>query len=335
MYIFRVKPKSKRGNTMRGFAFVLMLGLAFSVHAAQEKDVSTVETTFKRYLETPHPKGPSKTDAYNREVSAEINGARQARLSILAELKAFPEEAVVAARRVLFEQASPEQRYEIVGMLGAYIQTRECADLLHDVIEDVREPKGTLYEELVRSSAVHSLRRMGSRTVRSGGKRIRRGPDFEPKVPGLVPYMISAADDPAERVRLSALYALAGSRDPAAVAELRNRLKDRSEKVRLRAACLLTEYQDAAGLPEMREALDRIRKTEKIDREDDFNHYARIEMLLASFERITGKSFGEIPLNPTLSSKVDPPEKKRYKELLDTWHTWWTWQPDGQGATSL
>ena len=105
-------------------------------------------------------------------------------------------------------------------------------------------------------------------------------------------------------------------------------MNDRSEKVRLRAACLLTEYQDAAGLPEMREALDRIRKIEKIDREDDYNHYTRIEMLLASFERITGKSFGDIPMNPTLSSLIDPPGKKRYKELLDIWHMWWNWQPD-------
>lgn len=317
---------------MRGFAFVLMLGLAFSLHTAQEKGVSEVETTFKRYLETPHPKGPSKTDAYDPEVVAAINGARQARLSILAELKAFPKEAVLVARRVLFEQASPKQRREILGMLGHHIHTRECAELLHDVIQDVRKPKdehAALYEELTRRSAVHGLRMMGRRTARSGGKRIRRGPDFEPKVRGLVPYMISAANDKAERVRVSALYALADSREPAAVAELRNRLKDRSEKVRLYAACFLTEYQDASGLPEMRRALGRLKKTEKIELEDDFGHYGRIEMLLASFERITGKSFGEIPLNPTLSSISPYHGRERYKELLDTWHAWWTWQPDG------
>ncbi|MBW8042171.1 MAG: hypothetical protein FVQ85_19525 [Planctomycetes bacterium] len=313
---------------MRGFAFVLMLGLAFSLHAAQEKGVSKVETTFKRYLETPHPKGPSKTDAYDPVVSAKMNRARQARLSILAELKAFPKETVFAARRVLFEQAGPKQRREIVGMLGDRIHTRECAELLHDVIQDVRGPgdeHAALYEELVRTSAVHGLRMMGRRTDRSGGKRIRRRPDFEPKVHGLLPYMISAANDKAERVRVSALYALAGSREPAAVAELQNRLKDQSEKIRLRAACFLTEYQNAAGLSEMREALNRIRK---IELEDDFSHYGRIEMLLASFERITGESFGKIPPNPTLSSFLDSGERERYKELLDTWHTWWTWKPE-------
>lgn len=317
---------------MREFVFVLMLGLAFSVNAAQEKDVSKVETVFKRYLATPHPEGPSKTDAYDPEMDKKINRARQARLSILAELKAFPKEAVVAGRRVLFEQASTKQRREIVGTLGDYIHTRECAELLADVIQDVRKPKdedGALYEELVRCSAVLGLRRMGSRTERSGGKRIRRRPDFEPKVRGLVPYMISAANDPAERVRVSAMYALADSREPAAVAELRNRLKDRSENVRLYAACLLTEYQDAAGLSEMREALDRLRKTGKIELEYDFGHYVRIEMLLASFERITGKSFGEIPRNPTLSSNSHSRGKERYKELLNIWHIWWAWKPDG------
>ena len=339
IYVVRVEPESKLGNTMREFAFVLMFGLAFSVHAAQEKDVSKVETIFKRYLESPHPKGPSKTDAYDPVVDARMSGARQARLSILAELKAFPKEAVSAARRVLFEQASPKQRREIVGMLGDYIHTRECSELLDDVLRDVREPKDehvALYEELVRCSAVRGLRTMGRRTARSGGKRILRGPDFEPKVHGLVPYMISAANDQAERVRVSALYALADSREPGAVAELRNRLKDPSEKVRLYAACFLTEYQDVAGLSEMRKGLDRLRKTQKIKLKDEFSHYGRIEMLLASFERITGKSFGEIPLNPTLSSDfIERPEKERYKDLLDIWHTWWTWQPDGQGAPSL
>jgi len=317
---------------MRKFAFVIIVGLVFSVHAAQEKDVSKVETNINRYLETFHSKAPSKTDARNSEASAKIYKARE---SILAELKASSKETVRTARPILFEQAGPKQRREIVGMLGDHIHTRECAELLYDVIQDVRKPKdenGALYEELVRSSAVHGLRMMGRRTDRRGGKRVRRGPDFEPKVRGLVPYMITAANDKAERVRLSALYALADSRDPAAVAELRNRLKDRSEKVRLYAACFLTEYQDAAGLSEMRKALDRLKKTEitkKTGPEDQDIYYGRIERLLASFERITGKSFGEIPLNPTLSSYWPPPGKKRYAELLDIWHAWWTWEPDG------
>jgi hypothetical protein len=58
-------------------------------------------------------------------------------------------------------------------------------------------------------------------------------------------------------------------------------------------------------------------------------------MLLALFERITGKSFGEIPLNPDLSSDIDftdgtPRGAKRYKELLGNWEAWWNWQPDAK-----
>jgi hypothetical protein len=313
---------------MRKLIFILTFGLAFSVCAARGNNVSRVEAIFKRYLETPHPKGPSKTDAYDPKMDNKINGARLDRLSILAELKSFPKECVFAARPVLFKQADPKQRYEIVAMLGDHIHTRECAELLHDVIQHVKKLKdkdGARYEGLVRSSAVHGLRMMGRRTDRRGGKRIQNGSDFEPKVPGLAPYMISAADDPAERVRISALYALADSREPAAVAELRNRLNDPNEKVRLYAACFLTEYQDAAGLSEMRKALVRFRK---MDAGHDFDFYLSVEMLLASFERITGKSFGEIPLNPLLSSHAHPPGKERYIELVNIWHAWWTWQPD-------
>ena len=54
-----------------------------------------------------------------------------------------------------------------------------------------------------------------------------------------------------------------------------------------------------------------------------------IERLLASFERITGKSFGAIPMNPTLSSStVDMPIlAQRHQDLLATWAQWWDWEP--------
>ena len=113
--------------------------------------------------------------------------------------------------------------------------------------------------------------------------------------------------------------------------ELRNRLKDPSEKVRLYAACFLTEYQEASGLPEMRKALTRFKNIDSAHGADLFEYSFQMEMLLASFERITGKSFGEIPLPLALVS-VPQGERQRYKELIDTWHAWWTWQPDGQGA---
>jgi len=314
---------------LRVIVVLLVFSLALPALAAETDTVSKAREILNLYLETPIPAGPSKTDPYDPKADAEVNGARLAREAILEQLKTMPEEAVLAAGPVLFGKATPQQRYEIVGALGRHIHTRECADLLQRVIQDVREPKdeeGAIYEELARSSAVQGLRRMARRTDRSGGKRIQRGPEVEPRVPGLAPYLISAANDKSERVRVSALYALADSRDPLAVAELKNRLKDKNEKIRLYAACFLTEYQDGSGLQEMRKALSGLKgKNPK----DAIDYYWQVEMLLASFERITGKSLGKIPLNPLLSSSSDGAEaaKKQYKELLDAWVVWWKQQP--------
>lgn len=180
----------------------------------------------------------------------------------------------------------------------------------------------------IRARAIHGLRMLARRTNRTGGKRIRRGPDFAPKVEGLVPYLIDAVSDEVEVNSISALYALADTREHSAVLELRSRLSDKSERVRFHAACFLTEYQDASGLPEMRKALERLLR---VGPEEDvqYNHYVQVEMLLASFERITGKSFGQIPTNPLLISDTRQIERaeKRYDALLNTWAQWWAWEP--------
>ncbi len=70
-------------------------------------------------------------------------------------------------------------------------------------------------------------------------------------------------------------------------------------------------------------ALARFRNDPKAEMSFD------VERLLASFERITGKSFGEIPMNPVLVSdtRVIAVNVKRYRELLDTWTAWWAWEP--------
>lgn len=186
------------------------------------------------------------------------------------------------------------------------------------LIDRLNEPSAE-----ARSAAITELRLLARRVDASGAKRVRHGEPAEPKVKGLVPYLIRASKDEAEWNRILALHALADTLDPAATDAIRNALKDKSALVRLNAACLLTEFQDAAGLPEMKAALARIRKNQ-----EDAGPFGA-EQLLASFERITGKSFGEIPMNPILLSntRAIAATEERYKELLDAWAEWWEWQP--------
>jgi hypothetical protein len=174
-----------------------------------------------------------------------------------------------------------------------------------------------------RREAIFELRMLARRVDVTGGKRERRGDEFAPKVKGLVPHLVRAAGDEDELNRMTALHALADTLDPAAVAAIRERLKDKSESVRFLAACFLTEYKDASGLDELKKALVRFRGNPRAPGPFD------VERLLASLERITGKSFGPIPPNPFISSdtRVIEASTKQYAELLDTWAAWWDWKP--------
>jgi hypothetical protein len=183
-------------------------------------------------------------------------------------------------------------------------------------------------DEAVRREAVQQLRLLARRVDRVGGKRIQRGGEFEPKVKGLVPALIRASGDRVETNRMVALYALADTLDPAAIAAIRDRLKDQAESVRFNAACLLTEFNDVSGLPELKKALVGLRKPGAQDPLSPYGIFG-VERLLASFERATGKSFGEIPLSPALMSDSRAAEAatRRHQELLDTWDAWWEWVP--------
>lgn len=287
--------------------------------------------------------------------------ARSQRVDTLSSLWAMPDEAVDAIERVLPHVDDPRRRIELAGELGRHVQTEKSAALLCNLLKDP--------DDKVRWEAIHSLRALAKRTDRVGGTRTQWYPDdrspqekeqaaraairdslpvprrrtveprnertaprveFAPKVEGLVPYLVEAANDGVEANRICALYALADTRDPLAVSELRNRLKDPSEEVRLYAACFLTEYQDASGLTEMLVALERLRRMDPDqDLEYEFEFYTQVERLLASFERLTGKSFGEVPMNPTLSSSLQQIEqlKQRHQTLLVTWAQWWAWEP--------
>ena len=176
----------------------------------------------------------------------------------------------------------------------------------------------------MRRKAISDLRTLARRANIVGGQRERRGEEFAPKVKGLVPHLARAAGDEDEWNRKFALHALADTLDPAAVVAIRGRLKDESESVRFAAACLLTEFKDASGLDELKKALPRLRAMP-----DSATGPFDTEMLLASLERITGKSFGPIPPNPLISSdtRVIEASTKRYAELLDAWAAWWEWKP--------
>lgn len=292
---------------------ILACVVAFSASAAAKPQDSKATEVIQRYLKMPMPRKPPGSGP-----------ERTARLKILDELKSMPGEAVSAYSRALREVKNPWQRYELAVNFTStcsYFDIEESVALLCELLTD--------HDEKIRRVAMRGLHGMARRTERIGGKRIQRGPDFAPKVAGLVPYLISAASDKVESNHIAALYALADTRDPLAVSSLRNKLKDPSERVRSLAACFLTEYQDASGLPEMRNALDRLRSINPQHLALDFSYYYEAERLLASFERITGKSFGRIPLNPSLCSDTRriPDIEKRYSTLLDTWAEWWAWEP--------
>jgi hypothetical protein len=286
---------------------------------------------------------------------------RSERLQILSALKAVPDEATDAVGRALPQVKDSRQRVELAEALGVQVQTKAAATLLCELLKDPNDK--------VRWQAIHGLRLLSSRTNRTGGRRVLSYPDprssqereratrqamqagtlsstrrtvepkderneayveFAPKIEGLVPYLVTAANDEVEGNRVNALYALADTRDPAAVVELHRRLKDPGDKVRLCAACFLTEYQDASGLSEMQAALVHLRRTDPgTDSEGDFEYYGQVERLLASFERITGKSFGRVPMNPRLSSDTRQigELEKQYRNLLHAWAQWWAWEP--------
>ncbi len=291
----------------RVLALVLLVTCASYITADEQESPAT--EILQRYLdlEDPEPEaGPAFSNEYRRQ-----------RLTILDELRELPaEEGLRAIRRALPGVKNPKQRYDLAQVLGLkpFAQAEESAALLCELLRDP--------DDRVRGRTIDSLRVMARRTDRPGPTRVPTGPDFAPKVEGLAPLLVFAASDREEGNRIKALYALADTRDPLAVLELRRRLKDPSDRVRLYAACFLTEFHDASGLPEMRRGLDRLRNVDPFDARPFPLQGAA--MLLASFERITGKSFGPIRAEPLVARA---PATKRCEELLDVWAEWWAWQP--------
>ncbi len=145
--------------------------------------------------------------------------------------------------------------------------------------------------------------------------------------------MIAAARDESETIRMFAVYALADTLDPAAIKELRRKVNDMSRKVRLKAACLLTEFDDSYGLPEMKRALHRLRK----ESVSQLAHNFESEILLASFERITGKSFGPIPSSSVPSSNRNTliHNANLTRAHLAKWAAYWNEKSENETGTIL
>jgi hypothetical protein len=329
---------------------ILALVFAMSAPANTEKQSNKAEQIIERYLKFPHPE-----DSF-------LDKNRSDRLTVLDELKSMPDEAVDAIGQVLPNINNHQQRMELIEKLGYDLQTKKSAEILCGMLKDPNEwIRGQVIFSLRRLSMrtnrtgisrkqftlVAANKNEQEQTSRDTIRALRAGTsysnvkyieplnerfenyvEYAPKVEGLVPYLVTAANDPVERNRITALFVLADTRDSLAVAEIRNRLKDSSEKVRLYAASFLTEYQDASGLLEMQRVLSRLSTTEP-GPVDEFDYYGQAEMIMASYERITGKSFGQIPMDPHLSSSTTTQEKirKTYKALLNYWSQWLSWQP--------
>lgn len=274
-----------------------------------DRDIATPADAIRRYLEMPLPSEDP------------LGEARIARLDALGKLKGM-RDVPAAIEAALPEVEDPLRRRELVEALRAF-PSREAAGLLERMLHDA--------DEGVRGEAIHALRLFARRVDRVGPERRRRREDLAPAVEGLVPLLVRAAADPSETNRVKALYALADARDPEALEELRRRIDDPSERVRFHAACFLTEFHDARGLPEMRRHLERLRTGDRRDvlRFWDAGH------LLSSLERITGKGFGPIPMNPGLHSHSERAREaeEEFERLIEAWAAWWAWEPPVEPST--
>jgi hypothetical protein len=306
--------------------FLVMLTTS-AMPAGLAAAASPTERVIERFLAMVHPEDDP------------LGEARSARWAVLRELEDHPADTVGAVDAALKRVEDPRQRAELVEVIGKFRRAggaeaaaragREVSrrsvpvfppkQVVPVLARALKDP-----DERVRFNAIRGLRLLARRVDRSGEQRRQRGPEHEPAAPGLLMHLLVAAEDDVEANRVLALYALADTCEPAAAAALALALNDPSPQVRLQAACLLTEFDNAAGLPEMKRRLGQLGAES-----DEFLYYRDAGMLLASFERITGKSFGPVPINPGLSSDTREAErmKQRYHELLDTWSAWWAWEP--------
>jgi hypothetical protein len=248
-----------------------------------------------------------------------LGDARTVRLATLDRLKLSRDDAVVAIAAAMPTVKDARQRAELVEALR-FFPTKASADLCVAALGDASAE--------VRGQAIGRLWLLSRRADKVSDRRERTRADLAaPPIEGLVPHLLKAADDAAPTNRTTALYALADTLDRAAIERLRKGLKDGDANVRFIAATLLSEFDDASGMGELKAELARLREGRGKDQMGmRFLHTGR---LIASFERLTGKSFGKAPMNPMLMSDLRKAAQSEaeHDRLLDAWAAWWDWQP--------
>lgn len=248
-----------------------------------------------------------------------LGDVRSARLDVLSELQEVPEGAVAAVRDLGPGLSDTRKHVELVECISG-IHTAESAALLAELLDDD--------DVLIRRTAIQGLHRMTRRTDHFGPQRQVRQRNLHPAVTGLFPELVKAAQDKDKWVRMTAIHAIADSRNPAAVSALRERLKDAAPEVQFRAACLLAEFGDDAGL----EVIGRRLQQLKADgNRDAVGYYPDAAMLAAALMRLSGQDFGKIPMNPHLCSDTReiPRLKLQYDDLIQACSKWWAQhQPD-------
>jgi len=285
-------------------SFLLLLPAAVAETLPLAEDSSSAREIIAEYLASPCP-------------DTMMDSQRLRRFEMLRPLWNRVDEGVAAVADVLPSVECHVHRLELLELLGR-MPSPASADLLIPCLHDP--------DVNVRRYALMGLRLQASRILRKGVVDVPKGPEFLPKVDGLVPYLVTAAHDEDARIRSLALFALTDTRDPVAVDELRRALDDTDRDVRFGAACLLTEFDDASGLPELRAVLDELSGTAGMQSEGRRpDRYLRAQHMLASFQRITGESLGQIPPVPMVLSSFAAQEESRrdYDALLQDWYAWW------------
>lgn len=177
----------------------------------------------------------------------------------------------------------------------------------------------------IRKAAIQALRHFASRVTRKGALPAGPVQMHAPILPDIAPYLLKASHDNETSVRQLALFALADSRDPAAVIRLKQAMNDPDPRTALLAAALLAEFDDPAALGKLKESIIEISKSRF-----DVSRFTDAAQVIAGLERLTGQSLGSIPMAPGLSSGSQV-EKIRlevtFNELINKWAEWATKNP--------